>query len=131
MKELGVIIEMTPFLFEDGKIYYFQILKREYSNDYHEIFVYEKIEKVSRNFWGRVEKKEEFKLVNESPELVSTNLDTDEIKKDIKKILVANKAKYQLKDWDGFVGNIPDDLKVAIKRDVLLGNILGDGQIKK
>jgi hypothetical protein len=131
MKELGVIIEMTPFLFEDGKIYYFQILKREYSNDYHDIFVYEKIEKVSRNFWGRVEKKEEFKLVNKRPELVSVNLDADEIKKDIKKILVANKAKYQLKDWDGFVGNIPDDLKVAIKRDVLLGNILGDGQIKK
>ena len=38
-----VIIEMTPFIFEDGNTYYFQIVKRGSSNDWHNLFVYEKI----------------------------------------------------------------------------------------
>lgn len=126
MREGDVIIEMTPFLFEDGNTYYFQILKRGYSNDYHDIFVYEKIREEERNFWGRVKVKEYFKQINKSPELVSVNLDTSEIKKDIKKILIATKATHQLKNWDGFVGNIPDDAKVALKREASLKNILGE-----
>lgn len=30
---MEVIIEMTPFIFEDGNTYYFQIIKRESSNN--------------------------------------------------------------------------------------------------
>jgi hypothetical protein len=40
--------------------------------------------------------------------------------------LIANKATHQLKDWDGFVGDIPDDVKVALKRESSLKNILGE-----
>jgi len=121
-----VIIEMTPFIFEDGKTYYFQIVKRDYSNDYHDIFVYEKILTEEKNFWGRIKIKEELVLINKKPELVSVKLNTSEIKNDIKKILIANKANYQLKDWDGFVGDIPNDAKVALKREASLKNILGE-----
>ena len=39
---------------------------------------------------------------------------------------MATKAKHQLKNWDGFVGNIPDDVKVALKRESSLKNILGE-----
>jgi hypothetical protein len=121
-----VVIEMTPFIFEDGNTYYFQILKREYSNDYHDIFVYEKIKTEVKNFWGKVKIKEEFILVNKKPELVSVNLNTSEIKNDIRKILIATKAKHQLKNWDGFVGDIPNDVKTALKRESSLKNILGE-----
>jgi hypothetical protein len=126
MEEGDVIIEMTPFLFEDGNTYYFQILKRGYSNDYHDIFVYEKIREEERNFWGRVKVKEYFKQINKSPELVSVKLDTSEIKRDIKKILISTKATHQLKNWDGFVGEIPEDAKIALKREASLKNILGE-----
>lgn len=121
-----VIIEMTPFIFEDGNTYYFEILRRESSNDYHDIYVYEKIIEERKNFWGKLKVKEYFNKINKNPELVSTSLDTNEVKKDIKKILIATKAKHQLRNWDGFVGNIPDDVKTALKRESSLKNILGE-----
>jgi hypothetical protein len=123
---MGVIIEMTPFIFEDGNTYYFQILKRESSNDYHDIFVYEKIRQEKKNIFGKVKIKESYKKINDEPELVSISLDTQKIKEDIKKILIANKAKHQLKNWDGFVGDIPNDVKTALRRDSSLKNILGE-----
>lgn len=121
-----VIIEMTPFIFEDGNTYYFEILRRESSNDYHDIYVYEKIIEERKNFWGKLKVKEYFNKINKNPELVSTSLDTNEVKKDLKKILIATKAKHQLRNWDGFVGNIPDDVKTALKRESSLKNILGE-----
>lgn len=124
--DVDVIIKMTPFIFEDGNTYYFQILKRDHSNDYHDVFVYEKIRTEEKSFWGRIKIKEELVLINKKPELVSVKLNTSEIKNDIKKILIANKANYQLKDWDGFVGDIPNDAKVALKREASLKNILGE-----
>ena len=126
MNEGDVIIEMTPFIFEDGNTYYFQILKRGRSNDYHDIYVYEKVREEKKNFFGIKRVNEYFKQVNKSPELVSVNLNTDEIKRDIRKILIATKAFHQLKNWDGFVGNIPNDVKVALKRENSLKNILGE-----
>ena len=39
---------------------------------------------------------------------------------------MATKAKHQLKNWDGFVGNIPNDVKVALKRESSLKDILGE-----
>lgn len=126
MNEGDIIIEMTPFIFEDGNTYYFQVLKRGHSNDYHDIYVYEKVKEEKKNFWGKVTVREYFNKINKNPELVGTSLDTNEIKKDLKKILIATKAKHQLKNWDGFVGNIPDDTKVALKRESSLKNILGE-----
>lgn len=125
MNEGDVVIEMTPFIFEDGNTYYFQILKRSHSNDYHDIYVYEKIRE-EKSFFGIKRVNEYFKQINKSPELVSVDLNTDKIKRDIKKILIATKAFHQLKNWDGFVGDIPSDVKVALKRENSLKNILGE-----
>jgi L-fucose isomerase-like protein len=124
--EGNIVIEMTPFIFEDGNTYYFQIVKRDSSNNYHDIYVYEKIREERKNFWGKVKTKEYINKINKNPELVDTSLDTHEIKREIKKILTANKAKHQLKNWDGFVGDIPNDVKVALKRESSLKNILGE-----
>ena len=126
MEEGDIVIEMTPFIFEDGNTYYFQIVKRGHSNDYHDIYVYEKIREEKKNFWGKLKTNEYFNKINKSPELVSTSLDTNEIKKNIKKILIATKAKHQLKNWDGFVGDIPNDVKTALKRESSLKDILGE-----
>ena len=136
MDEIELIIEMTPFIFEDGNTYYFQIVKRGSSNDYHNLFVYEKVKNKSKNFWGKVTESEKFVKVSERPELISVILNTVEIKREIKKILIANKDIHQLKYWDGFVGDIPDDVKdiidnltirlVALKREISLKNILGE-----
>jgi hypothetical protein len=130
MEEEKIVIEMTPFIFEDGNTYYFQVVKRARSNDYHDIFVYEKIKLTNKikSFWGKITSTEfdKFQKVSDRPELISVNLDTNEIKKEIKKILIATKAKHQLKNWDGFVGNIPDDVKLALKRENSLKNILGE-----
>jgi len=126
MEAGDVIIEMTPFIFEDGNTYYFQILKRDSSNDYHNIYVYDKVREETKNIFGKIKVKEYFSQINKNPELVRTSLDTNEIKRDIKKILIATKAKHQLKNWDGFVGDIPEDTKVALKRESSLKNILGE-----
>lgn len=44
---------MTPFIFEDGNTYYFKIVKREHSNDFHDLYVYEKVTKKHKSFWGK------------------------------------------------------------------------------
>lgn len=120
-----IIIEMTPFIYEDGKTYYFQIIRRSSTNDYHDLYVYEKIIEEKKNFWGKLKVKEYYKQINKSPELINTNLDTREIKSDIKKILIAKKAKHQLSGWDGFVGDITEDVKKSLRRDSKLKDILG------
>ena len=116
---------MTPFIYEDGKTYYFQISRRSSTNDYHDLYVYEKIVEEKKNFWGKLKVKEYYKQINTSPELINTKLDTQEIKMGIKKILIAKKAKHQLNGWDGFVGNIPEDVKKSLRRDSKLKDILG------
>lgn len=121
---------MTPFVFEDGKIYYFQILKRESSNDYHDLYVYEKIDIDKTSFIDKLFNKlnivSEYKSVNDRPELISIRLNVYEIKEDIKKIINSTKAHKQIVGWDGFVGDVPDDLKQALKREAKLKNILSE-----
>ena len=123
-----VIIEMTPFVFEDGKIYHFQVLKRESSNDYHDLFVYEKVDVDKSSFFDKILKRvniiSEFKQINDRPKLISLDLNIIEIKSNIKKIIISTKANKQIEGWDGFVGDVPEDLKQAIKRDAKLNNIL-------
>jgi hypothetical protein len=108
-----VIVEMTSFIFEDGNTYYFQIFNRPSTNDYQDLYVYEKS---SYKTWYGVTKYK-FNQLNERPELVDYRLSTSEIKQSIKKILTCTKASYLIKDWDGFVGNIPDQVKKALTRD--------------
>ena len=130
MKEEEIVIEMTPFIFEDGKTYYFQICKRDHTNNFHTLYVYQKVnvKNEKRSFWGKVTitESEKFVKVSNKGELVSVDLNTNEIKREIKMVLTANKAKNKLKNWDGFVGDIPDEVKMSLKRDSKLKDILGD-----
>ena len=113
-----VVIEMTSFLFEDGKTYYFQII--EFSNSFHSLLVYEK--KIKTVGWIFKDQVEEYIQIGDH-ELVDTKLNTSEIKRDITKILTAKKAHHRLLNWDGVVGEITEDVKVALKREAKLNNL--------
>jgi hypothetical protein len=125
-----IIVEMTPVVFEDGNIYYFQVLKRESSNDYHDLFVYRKIDIDKSSFFDKLFKKvnivSEFEQINDRPELISISLNVREIKSDIIKIINSTKANKQIEGWDGFVGDVPEHLKQALKREAKLKDILSD-----
>jgi hypothetical protein len=117
-----IVIEMTPFIYENGKTYYFEICKRSGTNEYHNIYVYKKVV-TKRNFlWWKWEKTR-YDLMNQENKLVFAELDTDDIKGTIKSIMPSNIK--ELKDWDGFVGNVPDDIKKALQRDSKLDELLG------
>lgn len=129
MEKDTIIVEMTPFLFEDGKTYYFDI-RKGYSNSYHHLFVYNKVEKVTeRTTWfglGATERKvtSELVCINENNGgLVNINLKADEVKREIKNVIVANQAVNKIKDWDGFVGDIPTDAKKALVREAKLNDL--------
>jgi hypothetical protein len=115
------ITEMTPFVFEDGGIYYFQIMKRGTSNIYHDIFVYEKKSFTKKN-WFRKKTIEKFVQVGGS-EMIDVNFSMDIIKDAIKKIIRSTKPR-KIDWWDGFVGNVPDDLKKAFIRASKIDDIL-------
>jgi len=118
-----VIIEMTPFIFEDGQTYYFEIHKR--SSDFHNLYVYKKLITKKRFLWRKWEIVE-YKCFNEgNEELVRTSLNSENIKLKIEKILMVNSGIHQIKNWDGFVGNIPDDVKKALLRNSKLDDLLG------
>jgi hypothetical protein len=129
MEKNAIIVEMTPFLFEDGKTYYFDIRKR-HTNSYHDLFVYNKIDKVTeRKTWfgfGPTETKvtTEYKCINyDNGSLVSIELHSKEIKNEIKNIIISNQAVTKIKDWDGFVGDIPADAKKALARESKLNDL--------
>jgi hypothetical protein len=117
-----VIIEMTPFLFEDGNTYYFQILKRESTNNWHDLYAYRK--ESSKNWLGKV--KHKMVQINQSPELIDVKLNASEIKGSLKKIIYANNANAQIKGWDGVVGDVPDDVKKSLLRNSKLSDLLDD-----
>lgn len=129
MEKDKIIVEMTPFLFEDGKTYYFNI-KKGWSNSYYYVFVYNKVEKLTeRTTWfglGATERKvtSELVCINENNgALVNINLKADEVKREIKNVIVANQAINKIKDWDGFVGDIPADAKKALSREAKLNDL--------
>lgn len=120
-----IVIKMTPFIFEDGNTYYFQIEDRDSSNDYHDLYVYKKVVIKRKFLWWKWESTR-YDLINESPELVDTTLNINEIKSDIKKIIIAKSANHQIKGWDGFVGNVPEDLKKSMLRDSKLNDLFNE-----
>jgi hypothetical protein len=113
------IIEKTPFIFEDGESYYFDVHTREYSTMYHDLYVYKK--HVKTILWFT---KEYFTQVGE-PCLIETDIVKANIKKRIRETILSTKAYSTIPNWDGFVGNIPDDVKKSLIRDNKLKNILG------
>lgn len=120
-----IVIKMTPFIFEDGKTYYFEIHEQDDSNDYHDLYVYKKAVVKRKFLWWKWENIR-YDLINESPEWVSTKLNSSEIKSDIKKIIIAKSANHQIKDWDGFVGDVSDELKKSILRDSKLNDLFDE-----
>lgn len=120
------IVDMTPFVYENGKCYYFNITDRG-SDSYYALYVYEKSKK--KNFWGR--EKEVFIPINSDSAMVGVELNTSGIKDRIYEVLSIHlrgldAKKCGLKDWDGFVGNIPEDVKKSLRRDDRIKNILED-----
>jgi hypothetical protein len=129
MEKDEIIVEMTPFIFEDGETYYFDIRKR-HTNVYHNLFVHKKVVKViTRKTWfglgaTETETKTEMKCLNpNNAALVGIELHVKEIKNEIKDIIISNKAITKIKDWDGFVGDIPDEVKKALTRDSKLKDL--------
>lgn len=118
------IIELTPFLFEDGQNYYFKVMKKEYSNHYHTIYLYRKEITEKKDFWGRKTKTK--KLEQMSEDMVSVEMNTNDVKSTLRRMILATKAHSVLKNWDGLVGNIPDGVKTSLKRDGTLKTILGE-----
>ena len=116
-----VVIEMTPFIFEDGQTYYFKIYRRPSSNEYHDIYVYRKVVNKRKFLWWKWENVIYDQINKEK--LVFADLETDDIKRTIKQIMPSTITV--LKDWDGFVGNVPDDIKKALQRDSKLDDLLG------
>ena len=122
---------MTPFIFEDGMTYYFEIheqddlLRKITNNDYHDLYVYKKVVTKRKFLWWKWENIR-YDLINESPEWVSTKLNSSEIKADIKKVIIAKSAKKQIKGWDGFVGDVPQEIKAAHKRDSKISDLIGE-----
>ena len=131
MKKNTIAIKMTPFIFEDGKTYYFEIheqddlLRKITNNDYHDLYVYKKVVTKRKFLWWKWENIR-YDLINESPEWVSTKLNSSEIKADIKKVIIAESAKKQIKGWDGFVGDVPQEIKAAHKRDSKISDLIGE-----
>lgn len=111
------VVTMTPFVFEDGKIYYFEIKSRS-GNDYHDLFCYTKVRKSIFYFF----KYDKFKQIGNS-ELVDSNLNKNNIEYKLS-ILIKAHTVNAIPGWDGFVGKVPEDIKKSILRNAKLGDIL-------
>ena len=48
----------------------------------------------------------------------------EEIKSKIIRILTGTKANFQIKGWDGFVGNISEETKISFGRESKLNDLL-------
>lgn len=125
---MSVVIEKTQFIFEDGETYYFDIHTRSYSDHYHDLFIYRKkeIKKVTRSWFHKeiTTFDFEYEKVIDDAIMISKNLDTDEIKRVIKYKLNSIKA-HNLKGWDGFIGDVPEDKKKMLSRNAKLDDLLG------
>jgi len=122
---MNTIIEMTPFVFEDGNIYCFKIVKREGSSDFHDLYVYSKATIKKKFLWWTWENVR-YEQLNEKGELVPVSLDTCQVKRDIKKVIMACGRFRKLVGWDGFVGNVPEDMKKSMQRDSKLKDLFGE-----
>lgn len=134
-EDKDIIIKKTSFIYEDGNVYYFDIRKRTYGSDYHDLFVYELKEKeeeeiTTKETWYGLGKPlvtvkkttiEEYVPLN-TGDLISNKLDVKDIKRLIKNIIRHNKTS-EIEGWDGFVGDIPDNVKKALSRDNKLNNL--------
>ena len=124
------IVGLTPFIYEDGNTYYFNIVKRD--NRYHGLFAYEKIIRKRKKYkWKFIPDGEEeyydYMRINNTWSLVGLSLNADEIKGELNDILrVYAKVKANITDikgWDGFVGKISESQKKEFLRSNRINEI--------
>ena len=92
------IVPYTKFLYEDGNYYHFKITDRSSYSTYYNIRCYKK---TKIGLYQEVGKEK----------MVDTDLKQSKIKKEIKQILQPYTAKFNGNQWDGFVGDIPMDVR--------------------
>lgn len=114
------ITDLTPFVFEDGDVYYFQIFTFPTGN-YHDLFVYEKKKFFVKKWFFKKEVVEKLVQVGSS-KLIKIDIGVDDLKSEICSIIRSTKPKV-IDGWDGFVGEIPDDLKKAFIRSSKINDI--------
>ena len=119
------IVEMTPFVYEDGNIYYFEIVTRS-TFVYHGLYVYKKVEK--KNYITKKIKSKYVCINEDNQRLVDTKLAVKDIKSKITDILSIHtkKSVSNIAGWDGFVGDVPDEIKKAFIRDSKLKILIKD-----
>lgn len=120
----NIITDLTSFVFEDGNIYYFQILEREYINFYHELFVYEKKKFVQKKWFFKNKVVEKLVQVGSS-QLIDIDINVNDLKSEICSVIRSTKPKV-IDGWDGFVGEIPDDLKKAFIRSSKIDDLFSE-----
>ena len=101
-------------------------LKRADSiSSFYDLYVYRKIQK-NKIKWFKKVTYDVFDEISDGSVLISTCLDVDELKFKISKILknYTNSKVCELKGWDGFVGDVPTEIKIAFMRASKLNNIL-------
>lgn len=121
-----IAIEMTPFIFEDGMAYSFEIYKRP-SGEYFDLYVYRKTVSIRKILWWKWESVR-YESINELPRKVKLYNGgyNEEIKWTIKNIIIEKSTEYKIKGWDGFVGDVPEEIKAAHKRDSKISDLIGD-----
>lgn len=124
--EIRTIIEMSPFIFEDGKTYYFTIKSREWSNVFHSMYCFRRIKKTKPKYnfifkIGQVEYYEYEQIGSE--ELVQPILSKSEISTKLKNLILSHTTK-SIANWDGFVGDVPLDIKKKLSRDSKIDSLL-------
>lgn len=74
--------------------------------------------------WFKKKVIEKFVQVGSS-QPIDVDIDVNGLKSEICKVLRATKPKA-IKGWDGFVGDIPDDLKKAFIRSSKIGDLFSE-----
>jgi len=105
------IVDYTEFIYEDGNTYYFRICSRN-SILYHDIKVYEKKKFYNYNF---------YKQIGVS-KMIQVDFRSHHIKNEVNCIL--RSKTFKLDNWDGFIGDIPDDIKKSLQREKRLSKVL-------
>jgi hypothetical protein len=143
MEEPKILIDMTPFVYEDLVTYHFRAVSRD-SGDFVsnfcdlEIFenkITEKIETVTTTTGWWLWKTEIKKVTTYNTEekiLIATETLMRTSENDVAQIknVLRNGLKkhlgFSLDGWDGFVGNIPEDIKTRMSRNSKIKDLLNE-----
>jgi hypothetical protein len=105
--ENKIIIEMTPFIFEDGKIYYFEIRSR-LTNKYHNLFCFKKVKKTKAKTFlffkiGEMEY-DEYEQIGSCQLIDSNCLNKENIESEICQLIRSHSIKSRDSKIDDLLG---------------------------